>query len=250
MIRALELAAAALDLVLSDPPYSSGARRDAERTARGASMLRGVDDAEWFSHDTMTTWGFSWFIRSILVELRPALAGGSHLYLFSDWRQDPTVRAIMESSGYRVNNVLTWDKEAFGLGATWRNQEERIVFGSLDVAAPMLDKGCGTIIRCPAIHESKRVHPTEKPIPLLERIIRAVPGQRLIDPFAGSCSTLVAAKQHGRKAIGIELDPKYCAIGRDRLIATLPGIAQRVEAPAAPVEQLDLLPASPQEPQS
>lgn len=56
-----------IDLILTDPPYSSGARTDSERQVRGA-MLRETEDADWFSHDAMTTWGFSWFIRSVFTD--------------------------------------------------------------------------------------------------------------------------------------------------------------------------------------
>lgn len=62
-------------------------------------------------------------------------------------------------------------------------------------------------------------HPTEKPIRLLMRLVRLFsdPSEVILDPFMGSGTTLVAAKNLGRRAIGIEIERKYCDIAIDRL---------------------------------
>lgn len=204
-----------IDLLVTDPPYSSGARRDAEKQVRG-SMLREGDDEDWFSHDAMTAWGFSWFLRSVLGALRDRLPKGSHLYVFTDWRQQPNIYGMLEATGYRVNHSLTWDKQHYGMGAYWRNQHENIVFASCGTPKPMLDRGMGSVLRHRGVSPDSRVHPTEKPEPLLLDIIRAVPGDVVFDPFAGSGSTLVAAKRLGRRAIGVELEEEHCEVAANR----------------------------------
>ncbi|NBR35830.1 MAG: site-specific DNA-methyltransferase [Chitinophagales bacterium] len=62
-------------------------------------------------------------------------------------------------------------------------------------------------------------HPFEKPLSLMKRLIlnHTNPGQIIIDPFCGSGTTLLAAKQAGRKAIGIEMDKSYCELAAKRL---------------------------------
>lgn len=205
-----------IDLLLTDPPYASGARRDADRQVRG-SMLRETDDADWFSHDAMTSWGYTWFLRSVLTEARGRLSPGAHVYVFSDWRQTPNVYGMLEATGYRVNHCLTWDKEHYGMGSYWRNQHENIVFASLGTPAAMLDRGMGSVLRCRAVLPEMREHPTEKPTELIRRVIRAVPGDVVLDPFAGSGTTLEAAKREGRRSIGIEIEPKYCETAVKRL---------------------------------
>ena len=63
----------------------------------------------------------------------------------------------------------------------------------------------------------KSLHPTEKPVELLEKIIKANKGDTILDPFMGSGTTLVAAKMLNRNAVGIEISEKYCEIARQRL---------------------------------
>lgn len=218
----VDLPAESVDVVLADPPYASGARRDADRQVRG-SMLREFADEDWFSHDTMTTWGFTWFLRSVLTEARRIVKRGAHVYVFCDWRQTPNVYGMLEATGYRVNHCLVWDKQHFGLGSAWRNQHEHIVFASLGTPVEMRDKGVGSVLRCPGVPSEKRVHPTEKPEALLRKIVAAVPGDLVFDPFAGSAPTLRAAKDLGRQAIGCELEEPYCRVAANRLAqAVLP----------------------------
>jgi DNA modification methylase len=64
-----------------------------------------------------------------------------------------------------------------------------------------------------------RVHPTQKPIKLMESILidYSVAGELIVDPFLGSGTVAIAAKRLGRKAIGIEISEKYCALAVDRL---------------------------------
>ena len=205
--EALELLGT-VDLVITDPPYSSGARTDSERQVRGA-MLRSMEDADWYSHDAMTTWGFSWFVRSVFGALREKLPQGAHAYVFIDWRQSPNLLGLMESCGYRVNHNLVWNKGHFGMGSCWRNQHENIVFASNGMPTGMLDRGMGSVITCPPVSPSARQHASEKPVDLLVTMIDAVPGEHVFDPFMGGGSVGVAAVRCGRAFSGCEINPKH-----------------------------------------
>jgi site-specific DNA-methyltransferase (adenine-specific) len=220
------------DLLVTDPPYASGARRDAERQVRG-SMLRGLEDPDWFSHDAMTTWGFSWFLRSVLAPIQQTLSPGAHLYWFTDWRMAPTIYGMLEATGYRVNHCLVWDKTYFGMGAYWRNQHEHIVFGSVGTPAPMLNRGMGSVLHHPPVPDARRRHPTEKPVGLIRKLLTAVPGQLVVDPFMGVGPVLRAAKALGRPAVGVELEERYCEIAAKDLEREAAGLF-----PLAPVQEV------------
>ena len=205
-----------VDAVVTDPPYSSGARTDSERQVRGA-MLRSLEDADWFSHDAMTTWGFNWFVRSAFSALRTRLTPGAHIYVCIDWRQTPNLYGMLEACGYRVNHCLVWAKPHFGMGAYWRNQHENIVFASLGMPAEMLDHGRGSVLEHPAVSPAARVHPTEKPVSLLCEIIEAIPAETVLDPFMGSGATGCAAVRAGRKFVGCEINPHHFDIACKRI---------------------------------
>jgi site-specific DNA-methyltransferase (adenine-specific) len=79
-----------------------------------------------------------------------------------------------------------------------------------------------------------RFHPTQKPVVLFRRILELFPKANFIlDPFLGSGTTLLAAKQLGRRAIGIEIEEKYCEIAAKRLAnEPMPLFKESVEASA------------------
>lgn len=207
-----------LAAVVTDPPYASGARTEASKASSGA-MQRGQRwAAKPIENDQMTTTGFVWLIREMCQATRPMLMIGGSLLCFIDWRQWPNLVGAVESTNMRVNGMVVWDKQSMGLGHGFRSQHELVLHASRGVPR-VASKGTGNVLDHPRDHGAMDYHPSPKPVPLLRDLIEVVSarGETILDPFMGAGSTLRAAKDLGRKAIGIELEEKYCEIAAQRL---------------------------------
>ncbi|MEU3847170.1 site-specific DNA-methyltransferase [Micrococcus terreus] len=186
------------DVLVTDPPYGMGFKQGKRnsRVEGWTSRHTGVEiagDADTAARDTAhTAWGD-----------RPAL-------MFGTWKR-PAPAGVRE--------VLVWDKVvSTGMGALdipWRPSWEAIyVIGHGWTGK----RGHGVLQHSlPTISDERKWHPTPKPLSLMERLIEKCPPGTIADPFAGSGSTLLAARNLGRKAIGVELEEKYCEIIAKRL---------------------------------
>ena len=184
------------DVLVTDPPYGiawQSGQMDGGKAPKVKSVAGDEDTA--VRDAALSAWGN-----------RPAAVFGS-------WRAP-------RPPGCR--HRLIWHKAArkpgFSTAPWFPNDEEVYVLGSGFAGSPH-----GTVIttheqRDGASGEVARIgHPTPKPLDLMAHIIERCPPGTVADPFAGSGSTLVAAKRLGRKAIGVELDERYCEIAAKRL---------------------------------
>lgn len=222
-----ELAERSVDAVVTDPPYSSGGRRENARSLR-RSMNRSMTDEDWIAGDSMSTGGFVWMMRALAVRAKSTLKPGGHFLAFIDWRMYPNLAGALESADYRQHPTLVWDKAHFGMGVVFRNQHEWVVhFSNGNPAAPAR-RDVGNVLRCPPVRDGD--HPTEKPVGLMGSLLSVVAsvGGAVLDPFCGAGSTLAAAKMLGRKAVGVEIDERFCEV-----------TAKRVQADPLPFHQIE-----------
>jgi site-specific DNA-methyltransferase (adenine-specific) len=207
---------ASVDAVVTDPPYSSGGRRENARSIR-KSMTRSVADDDWIRGDGMSTQGYLWFMRLCGVQWRRILTPGGHVLAFVDWRMAANLAAALESADLRQHPTLVWNKTHFGMGAIFRNQYELAVHMSAGNPRDPQRRDVGNVIDCAPVRSE--LHPNEKPLPLLRTLLSVViaPGETVLDPCAGSGTTLLAARDLGVKSIGIEADERYCEVIGKRL---------------------------------
>jgi len=190
-----------VDLVLTDPPYFLpvqsyvGTRQNgySKRTLADASILQGYFD--------------------VLLPVIPIHPSGT-AYLFCDAKSYPIFWRSMFPLFKHVR-VLVWDKLVSYNGYTWRHQHELIAWGEGE-EAKRVPTGDGDVLSCRGVLQANRLHPAEKPVELLMVLMRKHAGI-ILDPFMGSGTTLRAAKNLQHKAIGIEIEEKYCEIAVKRL---------------------------------
>jgi site-specific DNA-methyltransferase (adenine-specific) len=214
VMRALK--AESVDLVLTDPPFSSGTRREAAKGIR-KSMNRGTEGAEWFGSDSLTTNGFLFLLRSCALEWNRLLKPGGHVLCFIDWRMEATLADAIESADLRRSGLIVWDKTFFGMGSCFRNQHELILHFTKGVGAAPQRRDVGNVIRAKPIRNGD--HPTEKPDELLGVLLEVTcpEGGTVLDSFFGSGSTGAAAVKRGRQFIGIEREAPYFEIAKARI---------------------------------
>jgi len=143
--------------------------------------------------------------------------------MFTDWRQLPTASDALQIGEIAWRGVIAWDKTEGSRAphkGYFRHQCEYIVWGTkgkcpkAEHAGPY--PGC---FRFP-VKQSDKFHLTGKPTQLMEQLVSIVPeGHIVLDPFAGSGTTLVAAKHMKRQFIGIEKDTGYAEIALQRITA-------------------------------
>jgi site-specific DNA-methyltransferase (adenine-specific) len=210
------LPSSSIDVVLTDPPFSSGTRKEGSKGVR-RSMVRSMEDDEWYATDSLTTNGFAWLMRQCALRWRRLLKRGGHAFVFIDWRQYPNLSAAIESADLRHKGTLVWDKTYFGMGDCFRNQHEFILHFTLGMGRKPVRRDVGNVLSFPPVRDGD--HPNEKPLPLLREILSAVvrPGDGVLDCFMGSGAVGVAAHRLGCRFLGIDSDPQFIEVARDRL---------------------------------
>lgn len=198
----------AADVLVTDPPYGVGygARRGGSgRLSRGAVREGIAGDGDFsVAEAAFGLWG-----------AKPMAAFANHASL---------LRTLTAVSG-RLSRVrvATWHKTNAGgtPGNPWLADIEFAVCG-VPTWPGFIRSGLISGRRFtgnPAWNSNPDayLHPTQKPVPVMELLIDLMPAGVVADPFAGSGSTLVAAKLQGRRAIGVELEERYCAVAARRL---------------------------------
>jgi len=205
-----------VDLVLTDPPYCSGAHESQKRGKRNNLTPESIKVRPIIEMDSMGTLGFEWVTRKWFLTARKITNQSGHLACFTDWRMYPQISILLEAAGWRLTNLIIWDKGYPGLGSGFRAQHEFVSLSS-NGQPKWYSYDYGNVLKNTRL--TKTQHPHEKPIELLEKLIKTCSQENniILDPFMGSGTTLIATQQLNRKAIGIEIEEKYCEIAVKRL---------------------------------
>ncbi len=190
------------DMAFTDPPYNV----DYSNSAK--DKMRGTDRP--ILNDNLGA-GFYDFLLAALTPMLAHCSGGIYVAMSSS--ELDVLQKAFRAAGGKWSTFIIWAKNTFTLGrADYQRQYEPILYGWLDGVTRHWcgDRDQGDVWHIKKPHKND-LHPTMKPVELVERAIRnsSRPGNVVMDPFGGSGTTMIAAHKSGRKARLIELDPKY-----------------------------------------
>ena len=226
----------AVDLIVTDPPYGLGKDYG--------------NDSDKLDADAYLRWMEQWIDLAL-----PKLKSTGSLYICLTWRYSPEIFVMLKQRMIMLNEII-WDRRVPSMGGSVRNYTSvhdtigffakqkgyyfdldaiRIPYDaetkkarsrSIFVGAKWLELGYNpkdlwSVSRLHREHPERADHPTQKPLEIIERMVKAScpPGGVILDPFMGSGTTAVAAKRCGRNYVGFELNSDYCGVIEKRLAA-------------------------------
>jgi modification methylase len=230
---------ACIDMIFADPPYNLQLGGDLFRPEGG--RVDAVDD-DWDKFDTFET--YDAFTRAWLGEARRILKPNGTLWVIGSYHNIFRVGAALQDAGYWILNDIVWRKVnpmPNFRGTRFTNAHETLIWAShsedsrytfnyramkalndeLQMRSDWVLPICSGGERVKV--DGVKAHPTQKPEALLYRVLLACtnPGDVVLDPFFGTGTTGSVARRLGRQWIGIEREPRYVKVARERIASTL-----------------------------
>lgn len=204
-----------IDCIITDPPYkmnhSTGGCTNIGMKNKWQGNIKAGNTVMDFSLDIKFS---EW-----LPEIYRVLKNSSHCYIFCN---DKNVQELLNEAtkcGFKESNILVWIKNNATPNRYYMKNLEFVLFLYKGNAKPINDMGSKCAVEFKNINGKEKLHPTQKPIDLLELYINnsSLENDIILDPFMGSGSTGVACLNTNRKFIGIELDKNYFDIAKRRI---------------------------------
>ena len=206
-----------VDLILTDPPYAISKPTGFAKVKTGVQRFAvSMDFGEW-DHQEIDLHCFAQEAYRVLRK------GGTCIVWYDIWKITPLASALQEA-GFSMLRLIVWNKT----NPVPLNSQATYLSNSREIAVMAVKQGKPTFhgqyetgdyeLPIPR-HNGNRVHPTQKPLNLFEKLIEkhSNAGDIVCDPFLGSGTTAVAAKRHKRHFIGCDIDAKYAEIAQKRV---------------------------------
>jgi modification methylase len=243
------LPAKSVDLVFADPPYNLQLGGDLLRPDN--SKVDAVDD-HWDQFESFAA--YDAFTRAWMSECRRVLKDDGALWVIGSYHNIFRVGAALQDLGFWILNDVVWRKSnpmPNFKGTRFTNAHETLIWAAKGAGAKRYTfnydamkmanddvqmRSDWTMPLCTGDERLKdetgaKAHPTQKPEALLHRVILSStrPGDIILDPFFGTGTTGAAAKRLGRRYIGLEQDPNYVKIAKERISKVIPIAPQDLE---------------------
>lgn len=198
-----------VNCIITDPPFG------VDNQSNMAVTSHGKDYARKIANDESPEIAIATF-KAVMDSLLPKTSEHADMYVFtsyqvlSDWMV--MTDEYMPKHGFKRKAVIVWEKDGPGMGdleCPWGMGMEFILFFQKG-RRPKTGTRRNATIHTPQLRPTELIHPHEKPVPLLELLIKQStnPGDFIVDPFGGSGSLARAARTTGRSAVAIEYDER------------------------------------------
>lgn len=238
-----------IDLVIADPPYGLGKNYG--------------NNSDMKTPREILRWTAAW-VDAVVPKIKPT---GS-LYIFTTWRNSPEIFSYIKCKMIMINEII-WDRRVPSMGGSTRRfssvhdtigyfspgdnyyfnidavripydaETKKARTRSIFVGKKWLEQGYNpkdvwSVSRLHRLHRERENHPTQKPLEIIERMVSASCPESgvVLDPFAGSGTTVEACVKNGRNCVAFEINENYCAIIRDRIrrISNSPDLFSSLDA--------------------
>lgn len=190
-------------LLLTDPPY-------------GMDFQSNHNLIEWDKIENDKLSDTVSVLDQAFFEAKKHLLPDAHFYIFGHPDYILLLKPVIEKH-FTLKNMLVWDRQVIGMGdlRTYGRSYDIVYFGYVQKWKDLKGQRDRDVLSFPRVSPNNLQHPTEKPLELLDFLIKksTQEGDYVLDPFAGSCSTLKSAQLLGRNAYGFELQKKYIPYG-------------------------------------
>ena len=196
-------------LILTDPPYKVISGGTGGKNAPKGMLSK--NDGKIFTHNNIK---FSDYMGELYRVLKP----DSQAYFFTNFLNLEELMKEVQKVGFKIHNLLVWEKNNTTPNRWYMKNCEYVLFCRKGKAKSINEPGSQTVHKFDNIMGNK-IHETEKPLDLLRMYIRnsTKEGEMILDPFAGSGSTCLAALLENRRCTTIEIDETYIPKIKERL---------------------------------
>lgn len=185
--------------VLLDPPY-----------AMAPVGVRGKDDGAAGASGSPIR-----LLSETAKETRRLLREGGIAAMICDWRRVPDMSYLLTLYGLRLTSCVAWTRSTMGTGGMFRSSWDPVLIASKGQPGIVDKAAVPNVVQ--ANLPQDRAHPYEKPPGLWRHILQRVPDGTVLDPFAGSLASAVAAIELGRRWVGVEIDERHAEMSAKRL---------------------------------
>ncbi len=211
------LPAGSVDLILTDPPYCISKKTGFSDVVNGVKRFAVSMDFGPWDHVEINLGAMT---KLFYKSLR---RGGTAIVWYDLWKIGK-VKTSMESTGFKMIRQIIWQKTnpvPLNMRATYLSNSREMAVVGVKIGKPTFNSEYDSGIYEYPIprHKGKRQHPTQKPLPLFEELVRkhSNKGDLVVDPFLGAGTTGVAALRNFRYFTGCDIDENYVRISKRRL---------------------------------